>query len=409
MTTPVAAAPMTARRTALVGGLMVAAGPLSISLYGPALPTIVQELGTTDSMGKLSLSVYFGAFALAQLVCGPLSDSLGRRKVTLLFFSLYVVGSVVAALGPSVEFLLAGRILQGIGVSVGVALSRAMVRDQFVGAESIRILTLINLILTVAPAIAPTLGSIVLTFGSWHVLFLLMGVYGLGIMAMTWLVTRETQPVAARTPFNPITVIRNYGVLLRSPAFMVPALVLALSFGGFYGFAALLPFVLIDELGLTIFQFAMVMLMQTGAFITGNVLAGYAAKRISGSAMVRIGLVLLGLAGIGFALGLRVFPPGVLPVMLPVVLWMLALAFIGPSTTAAAMAGFGSIAGAAGALTGVFQVGGGFVGSTLAGVAFVDASAALVTLMPIMAALTIAVALLRRVSSRPIESQPPET
>lgn len=388
---------------------MVAAGPLSISLYGPALPTIVEELGTTDSMGKLSLSVYFGAFALAQLVCGPLSDSLGRRKVTLLFFSLYVVGSMVAALGPSIEFLLAGRILQGIGVSVGVALSRAMVRDQFVGTESIRILTLINLILTVAPAIAPTLGSIVLTFGSWHVLFLLMGVYGLAIMAMTWLVTRETQPVAARTRFSPVNVVRNYGILLRAPAFMIPALVLALSFGGFYGFAALLPFVLIDELGLSTFQFAMVMLMQTGAFIAGNVLAGYAAKRLSGSAMVRIGLVLLGVAGIGFALGLRVFPPGVLPVMLPVVLWMLALAFIGPSTTAAAMASFGSIAGAAGALTGVFQVGGGFVGATLAGVAFSDASSALVTLMPIMAALTIVVALLRRIASRPVEAQPPET
>jgi DHA1 family bicyclomycin/chloramphenicol resistance-like MFS transporter len=380
---------------------MVAAGPLSISLYGPALPTIVAELGTTDAMGKLSLAVYFGAFALAQLVCGPLSDSWGRRKVTVLFFALYVVGSIVAALGPTIEFLLLGRVLQGIGVSVGVALSRAMVRDQFTGRQAIQILTLINLILTVAPAIAPTLGSIVLVFGSWHFLFLLMGGYGLGIMALTTLATRETHPPPARVPFRAGSIIKSYGILLRSPAFMVPALLLALSFGGFYGFAALLPFVLIDEGGLSTFQFAMVMLMQTGAFITGNVLAGYAAKRLSGPAMVRIGLGLLVLAGVGFALGLRLFPAGVLPVMLPVVAWMLALAFIGPSTTAAAMAGFGNIAGAAGALTGVFQVGGGFIGSTLASLAFADASDALITLMPIMAALTLAVAVLQRVPARP--------
>ncbi|WP_323015323.1 MFS transporter, partial [Devosia sp.] len=123
--------PMSARRTALVGGLMVAAGPLSISLYGPALPTIVADLGTTAAMGKLSLSVYFGAFALAQLVCGPLSDSLGRRRVTMVFMALYVLGSLVASLGPDIAWLLAGRVLQGVGVSVGVALSRAMVRDQF--------------------------------------------------------------------------------------------------------------------------------------------------------------------------------------------------------------------------------------------------------------------------------------
>lgn len=388
---------------------MVAAGPLSISLYGPALPTIVSELGTTDALGKLSLAVYFAAFALAQLLCGPLSDSLGRKRVTVWFFGFYVAGSLVAALAPSIEVLLLGRVLQGIGVSVGVALSRAMVRDQFTGSESIRILTLVNLILTVAPAIAPTLGSFILLFGNWHLLFLVMGVYGAGIIAMTILVTRETHPMVARVPFRPVTVLRNYGTLVRSPAFMIPALVLALSFGGFYGFAALLPFVLIDEIGLSTFQFAMVMLIQTGAFIAGNVLAGYAAKRMSGTGMVRVGLVLIAFAGIGFALGLRVFPESVLPVMVPVALWMLALAFIGPSTTAAAMAGFGTIAGAAGALTGVFQVGGGFVGSTLASVAFADASTALTTLMPIMAALTIAIALLRRIAARPREVLPPET
>jgi DHA1 family bicyclomycin/chloramphenicol resistance-like MFS transporter len=400
---------MTPRRTALVGGLMVAAGPLSISLYGPALPTIVSELGTSDAMGKLSLAVYFAAFALAQLVCGPLSDSWGRRKVTALFLVLYVLGSLVAAFGGSIELLLVGRVLQGIGVSVGVALSRAMVRDQFTGTESIRILTLINLILTVAPAIAPTLGSFILLFGSWHLLFLVMGAYGLALIALTQWATRETHPEAARVGFRLGNVLRNYWVLLRSSAFIVPGLVLALSFGGFYGFAALLPFVLIDEIGLSTFGFAMVMLIQTGAFITGNVLAGYAASRLTGPRMVQVGLVLIGLAGIGFAVGLRLFPNAVPAVMVPVALWMLALAFIGPSTTAAAMAGFGSIAGAAGAMTGVFQVGGGFVGATIASVAFVQASTALTTLTPIMAGLTIAVALVQRIAFRSKGMSPPQT
>ena len=401
--------PMSARRTALIGGLMVAAGPLSISLYGPALPTIVAELGTTDAVGKLSLAVYFAAFALAQLVCGPLSDSLGRRKVAVLFFALYVAGSVVVALGGSVEMLLAGRVLQGIGVSVGVALSRAMVRDQFTGGESIRILTLINLILTVAPAIAPTLGSAILLVGNWRLLFLVMASYGALLMVLIGVAARETHPEAARMPLRPTIVIGNYGRLLADRRFMLPALVLALSFGGFYGFAALLPFILIDEIGLSTFGFAMVMLIQTGAFISGNVLAGYAARRLDGLAMVRIGLVLIGLAGLGFGIAPRLFPGEVLAVMVPVALWMLSLAFIGPSTTAAAMADFGGIAGAAGALTGVFQVGGGFVGSTLASVAFATASGALATLMPLMAGLTIVVALVRRASARGRAPVPPAT
>ncbi|HWU18057.1 MAG TPA: multidrug effflux MFS transporter [Devosia sp.] len=401
--------PMSARRTAIVGGLMVAAGPLSITLYAPALPSMVGDLMTTEAMGKLTLSVYFGAFALAQLVCGPLSDRFGRKPVAIGFFALYVLGSLVAALAPNIEMLLAGRALQGVGVSAGVALSRAMVRDQFVGSESIRILTLINLILTVAPAVAPTLGSALLLVGSWHVMFVVMAGFGLAIIAMLALGARETQPEAARAPLNPIQILANYRRLLGSAQFMAPALLLAIAFGGFYGFSALLPFVLLEDIGLTPFQFAMTMLIQTGSFITGNLVAGQVARRASGLQMVRIGLVLLVLAGIGFAFGPRVFADSLLAVMVPVGFWMLALAFIGPSTTAAAMAGFGTIAGAAGALTGVFQVGGGFVGSTLASLLFPDARSAIVTLLPIMAALALGVALWRRISARPVAEAPPET
>lgn len=409
MTSPSPTQPMSARRTAIVGGLMVAAGPLSITLYAPALPTIVGDLMTTEAMGKLTLSVYFGAFALAQLVCGPLSDRFGRKPVAIGFFALYVLGSLVAALAPNIEMLLAGRALQGVGVSAGVALSRAMVRDQFVGSESIRILTLINLILTVAPAVAPTLGSALLLVGSWHLMFVVMAGFGLAIIAMLALGARETQPEAARAPLNPIQILGNYRRLLASAQFMAPALLLAIAFGGFYGFSALLPFVLLDDIGLTPFQFAMTMLIQTGSFITGNLVAGQVERRASGLQMVRIGLVLLVLAGIGFAIGPRVFPDSLLAVMIPVGLWMLALAFIGPSTTAAAMAGFGTIAGAAGALTGVFQVGGGFVGSTLASLLFPDARSAIVTMLPIMAALALGVALWRRISARPVAEAPPET
>jgi DHA1 family bicyclomycin/chloramphenicol resistance-like MFS transporter len=409
MTSPSTSQPMSARRTAIIGGLMVAAGPLSITLYAPALPTMVADLMTTEAMGKLTLSVYFGAFALAQLVCGPLSDRFGRKPVAMAFFALYVLGSFAAALAPSIEMLLLGRALQGVGVSAGVALSRAMVRDQFVGSESIRILTLINLILTVAPAVAPTLGSVLLLAGSWHLLFVVMAGFGMAIIAMLAWGARETQPVAAQTPLKPSRILANYGRLLASAQFMAPALLLAIAFGGFYGFSALLPFVLLDDLGLSTFQFAMTMLIQTGSFITGNLVAGQVARRASGLQMVRIGLVLLMLAGLGFAIGPRLFPDSLFAVMIPVGLWMLALAFIGPSTTAAAMAGFGTIAGAAGALTGVFQVGGGFIGSTLASVLFPDARSAIVTLLPIMAGLAVLVALWRRISARPVAEAPPET
>lgn len=383
---------MTGRRTAIIGGLMVATGPLSLTLYAPALPAMVIDLGTTDAGGKLTLTVYFAAFALAQLICGPLSDRFGRRIIGIIFFAIYVLGALVCTSAQNLEMLLIGRILQGFGVSAGVALSRAMVRDLFVGREAIGILTLINLVLTVAPAVAPTLGSAILAIGSWHLMFVVMGGFGLAIIALLGFLARETLPSERRVPLNPKTIIGNYGRLLRAPAFLLPAGTLAAAFGGFYASAALLPFVLIDQIGLTPFQFAMAMLIQTGSFITGNLIAARLAKRLDGWQLVAIGLVLIGLSGLGYAIAPRIWPNEVLAVMIPVGFWMLSLACLSPSATAAAISGFGEIAGSAGALTGFFQMGGGFLASLAGTVLFPEARTALVILMPGLALLAILLA-----------------
>lgn len=386
---------MSGRRTAIIGGLMVATGPLSLTLYAPALPSLVTDLGTTAAGGKLTLTVYFAAFALAQLLCGPLSDRYGRRMTGIAFFGIYVIGGLVCALAQNLEMLLIGRALQGFGVSAGVALSRAMVRDLFVGRDAIGILTLINLVLTVAPAIAPTLGSVILLAGSWHIMFVVMAGFGLAIISLLAFSARETLPETRRVPLRLGTVLGNYGTLLRSPSFLLPAGTLAAAFGGFYASAALLPFVLIDEIGLTPFLFAMAMLVQTGSFITGNLVVARLSKKLDGWQLVVIGLVLIGIAGLGYAVLPRLFPDQVFAVMVPVGFWMLALACISPSATAAAMADFGEIAGSAGALTGFFQMGGGFLASLLAGMAFANAHDALVILMPGLAALTVLFALLQ--------------
>lgn len=391
---------MSARRTALIGGLMVATGPLSLTLYQPALPTLVQDLGVTDTGIQLTLTVYFAAFALAQLICGPLSDRYGRRNVGLAFFAIYVLGSLIAVAAPSLEVLFIGRFVQGFGVSAGVALSRAMVRDQFVGSEAIRILTLINLILTVTPAVAPTLGSVILQLGTWHHMFLVMAGFGLAILALLATNARETLPQDGRVPFRPGTILGNYRRLLAAPDFVFPSLLLGLTFTGFHGFTALLPFILIDGMGLTPFQFAMAMLVQTASFISGNLVVTYLSRRISGKRLLVIALMLLGLSGLAFGILPRLFPDAVAAIMVPVGIWMLGLAFISPAATAAAMAGFGAIAGAAGALTGFFQVGGGFAGSLAAGTLFGDARTALVIQLPVVAGLVIMVAMLDFARSR---------
>lgn len=382
---------MSARRTAIIGGLMVATGPLSLTLYSPALPTIVDDFATTDAAGKMTLTVYFAAFALAQLLCGPLSDRFGRRSISLVFFAIYVLGSLVAVFAPTLEVLFLARFIQGFGVSAGVALSRAMVRDQFVGREAVRILALINTILTITPAVAPTLGSVVLMLATWHQMFAIMAGFGLAILALLAFGARETLPTTARVPIQPKVVSKNYWSLLRAPEFVFPSLLLTLCFAGFHAITVLLPFILIDGMGLTPLQYAFALLIQTSSFLTGTIIVSVLSRRVPGTALLVTALALMLVSGAAIIVLPTLFPTSVIAIMVATSIWSVALAFISPSATAAAMAGFGNIAGAAGALTGFFQVGGGFMGTLVAG-AFPNAHVAVVTMLPIIAVLALIVA-----------------
>jgi DHA1 family bicyclomycin/chloramphenicol resistance-like MFS transporter len=183
---------MSERRVGLIGGLMTAIGPISMALYTPAMPEIVRAFGTTEAMVKLTLTLYFGGFACAQLVAGPLSDALGRRPVTYAFMGVYCAGSLAALLAPNVGLLMLARFVQGIGASAGVAISRALVRDLFQGERSARIMNLIGIILAAGPAVAPTIGGVLLVAAGWRAIFVVMAGFGLTVMLVTATSMRET-------------------------------------------------------------------------------------------------------------------------------------------------------------------------------------------------------------------------
>ena len=378
---------MTEMRTAVIGALIVALGPISLALYTPAMPTLVAAFQTTPANIKLTLTVFFFGFAFAQLVCGPLSDAYGRRPVAIGFFSVYLLGSVVAAVSPSIEWLLAGRALQGIGVAAGTAISRAIVRDQFTGQSSARILNLIGMMLAVGPALTPILGGVLLGAFGWHSIFVAMVAYGVVVVLLMWLVVPETNASQDPALAQPSGIVRSYSKLLRDRRFMRASLVLGLTLGGLFTMSALVPFVLIDTVGLTPTQFGLAMVAQTGAFTAGSVLTARLLRRMDALRLVPIGLLLVVAAGLGFGIGLRVFPASVLAVMGPASLWAFGIALLMPGTTTSALAGFAAIAGAASALTGFLQVGGGLAGSAVAALVFRDPFVALTVVMPSMAAL----------------------
>ena len=379
---------MTEMRTAVIGTLIVTLGPLSLALYTPALPMLVEAFQTTPAALKLTLSVYFFGFAFSQLACGPLSDAYGRRPVALAFFVTYAVGSVVAALSGTIEWLLAGRALQGIGAAAGIAISRAIVRDQFTGQRSARILNLIGLMLAVVPAVAPTLGGVILGTVGWHAIFVVMTLYGLAVLTVFALGTAETNRTRDRSAARPGPVMRNYRILLTDRRFMRAGLVLGLTLGGLYTMAALLPFVMIERVGLTPTVFGFAMLLQTGSYTLGATLAGRLLRTVDAMRLIPYGLACVAVGGMGFALAPFLTEPTVASVMGPTAVWAFGIALVMPGATSDALAGFPRMAGAASALIGFMQIGGGLAGTAVAAL-FADPHTAVTAIMPGLALLSL--------------------
>jgi DHA1 family bicyclomycin/chloramphenicol resistance-like MFS transporter len=377
-------------RLSLIGGLMVALGPISLSLYTPAMPELVRVFGTDVSTIKLTLTVYFAGFAVSQLVCGPLSDGFGRRRIAFAFTFIYLCGSLVAAFAPSVEWLLAARLIQGIGAAAGVSIARAMVRDVYTGDQSIRIMNMMGVLLAIGPAMSPTLGGIALDLLGWRSIFVFMVIYGLTLVGVLALFTPETLAQPDPSRIRPGRLIRNYGRLITSPAFLGPSVVFGCTAGGLYTMATVLPFVMIEVIGLTPTHFGFSMIMQSGSYLIGAIIMRKLLKRIEAHRLVPVGLAAIAISGLLLAVLLRIAEPSFLTVMGPLALFAFGIAFISPSMQTSALAPFAEIAGSASAMMGFFQMGGGFLGSAVA--AWLGQPVlAISTILPTMIAIAIAV------------------
>jgi DHA1 family bicyclomycin/chloramphenicol resistance-like MFS transporter len=364
--TPVAVpAVMSERRVSIIGASLVALGPMSMSLFTPAMPEMVHVFGTNEGAVKLTLSLYFAGFALAQLVCGPLSDGFGRRPVTFAFLGIYVASVIVAIFAPTIEVLIGARFMQGVGTAVGWSISRALVRDLFTHEQSARVMNLISLIMGLGPALAPTIGGLVFEAAGWQAIFVVMALFGLGVMLLVRFAMAETV-VRDLSRFRPRALTRSYGTLLSHPGFVLSSLVMAGSVGALYTQATILPFILMDRVGLTPVQFGLGMLFQSLSFFFGSVCMRLLMKRASAYSLVPFGLAMMAIGSIAFVVGLRIWEPSFLGVMGPVAVYTFGIALVLPAMSTAALAPFPQIAGAAASMSGFFQMGGGLIGGGVA-------------------------------------------
>lgn len=393
---------MSERRVSLIGAMLVAIGPVSMALYTPAMPEIVSAFGTSEAAVKMTLSVYFAGFAIAQLVCGPLSDAFGRRPIVMGFMGIYAIASMIAVVAPTIEWLILARFLQGIGAAAGVAVSRALVRDLFTHEQSARIMNLVGVILSVGPAIAPTIGGLTMKLAGWHAIFLLMLAFGFLIVIVAKFAMVETAPSRDPSRASPRNLFRAYSTLFRTPYFIGAAIIMAGTSGALYTQATILPFILMQRVGLTPTQFGMGMLVQSGMFFSGTVSVYFLMKRFKSAQLVPVGLSIIALASLLLLVVLNMFPPTFLRVMLPAGMFAYGISFVMPSMMTASMAPFPHMAGSASALAGFIQMSTGLIGGTVSAI-IGDPVLAMSIIVPVMGCIAIIAWLLWRQLPEPAQ------
>ncbi|NAZ81645.1 Bcr/CflA family efflux MFS transporter [Kineococcus sp. R8] len=390
-TAPTEPAPPSQARNALVLGAFVAVGPLTIDMYLPALPTIVTELETTEAAVQLTLTGTLVGLALGQLVIGPLSDALGRRRPLIAGTALHVLASLLVVLAPNIAVLGVLRVLQGVGTAAGAVVALAIVRDLYEGRAAATMLSRLFLVMGAAPVLAPTLGGEVLRFTSWRGIFVVLAVYGVLLLLVGGRALRETLPPARRRPLRLRTSLETYRGLLRDRTYLGLVLVAGLTMAALFSYVAGASFVYQDQYGLDQQQFGL--LFGAGAvwLITATQLNPLALRRFAPAQVLVAGTGVGLLAGLVLLVLATTGTGGLAGVVAPLWVTLFAAGLALPNAPALALSRHGETAGAAAALLGAVQFGVGAIVSPLVGLLGNDARALGVV---ILASLTLGAAVL---------------
>ncbi len=379
-------------RMILVLGALVALGPLTIDMYLPALPRIVDDLRTTEAAVQLTLTGTLVGLALGQLLVGPLSDAFGRRRPLLVGVGVHVLASLLCLVAPDVAVLGGLRVLQGVGAAAASVVAMAIVRDLFVGRAAATLFSRLMLVLGVAPVLAPTIGGEVLRFTSWRGVFAVLAVLALLLVVVAARAVPETLPAVRRRPLGLRSTLRTYGGLLRDRTFVGLVLVSGLAMAGLFGYVAGSSFVFQDEFGLDEQQFGLVFGAGALFLIGGTQLNAALLRRFEPRVMLPFALVLSTVAGAALVVLTMLQVGGLLGVIAPLWTVLFATGLAIPNTPALALARHGEAAGTASALLGAAQMGVGAVVSPVVGVLGNDA-VAMGAVMAVSAALAVAVLL----------------
>jgi DHA1 family bicyclomycin/chloramphenicol resistance-like MFS transporter len=371
--------PRAQRRTGLLvvlvlGGL-TATPPLAMDMYLPALPEVTRSLHAPAATVQLTLTACLAGMALGQLVVGPMSDRWGRRRPLLAGLAVYCVATVLCALAPTVETLVAFRLAQGLAGAAGIVIARAVARDLYDGVAMARFFSTLMLVSGVAPIVAPLIGGQILRVTDWRGVFVVLTVVGVLLACLVAAKLPETLPSSERHSGGVGEALRSMRGLLADLPFAGYLLTGGFTFAALFAYISASPFVVQEIYGASPQTFSLLFgLNSVGLVVVGQVNGKVLVGRVRLDRVLAVGLAIVTLAATALLLmATGVFGEvGLAPVAAALFVLMSAMGITLPNAQSLALMRVRNSAGSASALLGTSSFLIGAVASPLVGIAGED-------------------------------------
>ena len=350
-------------KIALALGVLCSMGPFGTDMYLSALPQMATEFHATDTDLQRSVMTFFAGLTLGQLFYGPISDRTGRKPVIYFSMLLFFAASIGCLFARDVTAFNAWRFAQGLGGSVGMVLSNAVIRDLYTGREAHRLMSLVIMVIGVAPIVAPLIGGVLLTAGSWKAIFIALTILPAICAGLVAALLPETRMAELRRASQPQRALHRYARLIVDPKFIPYSGVLAFVQGGFFAYIAGSPFVLIGVFGLSPLAYSLIFGLNAIGLGFGAQGGARAAMRFGPRVVVKIATLVFALAAL--ALALATFA-GVSNLYIACGLLFVIVTAVGvimPLCNVLGMEAFGAVSGSAAALMGAMGFGAGALAS----------------------------------------------
>ncbi len=308
-------------------------GPFSIDTYLPSLPAIGQSLNVPVSQVQQTMTAFLLFFAIMSLWHGAISDSYGRRRLTLICLSIFLLASIGCAASGNLQMLMLFRGVQGATAGAGMIVGRAIVRDLFDGAEAQRLMSHVSTISAIAPVLAPVVGGWLQVGFGWRSIFIFMALLSGFLLLSSWRALPETLPRERRQRLEAVFLARSYWKVMTTPAFLLACSSMAFTSAGFFIYILGAPVFLMNHLGLRETQFLWLFLPVSAAMMIGAWISGRVAGKISGRQTIFAGYGVMAVAVTGNVLMNLLLPPMAPWSIVPVFVYVVGLFLSMPSLT----------------------------------------------------------------------------